>query len=206
MGPLDSRYLIANLSIPGKGPAKNFVASLTSISGVNGGSEIADIIYWWSTNSIPVLDSAITSLISGGVNAFASLFFFNTSDPDCLKALYNLTTNYVKNVFNPNTPNQAGVMYQSWGGKINYVGVTPEYVMVGPLWLLMNAMGSDDNDALVSIKSAKLGTWRGALTTSLLYPGVTHTNETNQLFGITPGFDAPGFYVKTVKELKSKGY
>ncbi|MCX5850055.1 MAG: hypothetical protein NTW65_11490 [Deltaproteobacteria bacterium] len=205
MGPLDSRHLTTNLSIPGKGPARNYVASLTSISGVNGGAEIADLL-WNLDNGVPVLGKIAGNVISAAVNAFYGIFFYDQEDKNCMKGLYNLTTNYVQNIFNPNTPNVPGIMYQSWGGKINYVGVTPDQLFIGPLWVLMKALGAGDNDCLVSIKSAKLGTWRGALTTSLLFPGVNHLYEIGQMLGFTPGFDAPRFYVNVVKELKANGY
>jgi len=205
MGPLDSRYLISNLAIPGKGPAKDYVASLTSISGTHGGSEIADVM-WKTRNGIPVLGSVTSDMISAAVNAFGSIFFYDENDPDCLNALYNLTTDFVKNIFNPNTPDMPGILYQSWGAKINYIGLTPTDQMMGPQWLLMLAMGAGDNDGQVSVSSAKWGIYRGTLTTSILLPGVNHFYEVGQLTGYTPGFNAPQFYINVVKELKSKGY
>jgi triacylglycerol lipase len=205
MGPLESRYMISNLSIPGKGAAKNYVASMSSISGTHRGSEIADVI-WALYKGIPVIGEIGAAIISAGVNAFADIFYYAEGNQDCMKALYNLTTDYVKTVFNPSTPDASGVMYQSWGGKMNYIGTTPEQLMMGPTWLLMKAMGAGDNDGMVSIASSKWGTWRGAMTTSILYHGVSHLNEVGHLMGMTGGFDAPGFYVKVVKELKTKGY
>ncbi len=200
-GPLDCRYLTANCSIPGKGAARNYIASLTSISGVNQGSEIADLL-WSLHNGIPVLGPALADVISSAVNLFAEVFYYNEDDQNSMQTLYNLTTSYVKNVFNPLTPNVAGVYYQSWGGKIKYAGLD----LMSPLWVIMNLMGAGDNDGLVSIASARLGKWRGELTGAWWSNGVDHLEEVNQLFGITPGFDAPGFYVDVVSELKTMGY
>jgi len=36
--------------------------------------------------------------------------------------------------------------------------------------------------------------------------GCDHLNIVDQPLGVTPGFDAPDFYVNIVSELKSKGY
>jgi triacylglycerol lipase len=201
MGPLDSRNLIANFSIPGKGPAKNYVASLSSISGINHGSEVGDVL-WKLYKGIPTAGQ----IAADAVNAVAGALFYDQSNPDCMLMMYNGTTDFVTNVFNPGTPNQSGILYQSWGGKINYIGVTPDMLFIGPMWLLMKSMGAGDNDALVSLNSAKWGTWRGAITTSILYSGVNHFYEIDQFLGMTPGFNAPGFYINVVKELKSKGY
>jgi triacylglycerol lipase len=204
-GPLDSRYLISNLSIPGKGFARNYVASLTSISGVHRGSEVADLL-WKMYKGIPVLGPAVGDAIMAAINAFADIFYYNEQDQNTMLLLYSLTSDYMKNVFNPMTPDAAGVYYQSWGGKIT--GLHPEFenILVAPLWAIMKLMGAGDNDGLVSITSAKWGKWRGSLTGAWWGDGVNHFNEINHFFGATSGFDAPGFYINVVKELKNLGY
>jgi triacylglycerol lipase len=204
-GPLDSRYMVSNLSIPGKGLAKNYVASLTSISGVHRGSQIADLL-WKLYKGIPVLGPALGDAIGAAVNAFAKIFYYNEQDQNCMLLLYSLTSDYMKNVFNPMTPDAAGVYYQSWGGKIKGVALELENVLVTPLWTIMNLMGAGDNDCLVSVTSAQWGKWRGTLTGSWWSDGVNHFNEIGHFFGATPGFSAPDFYVGVVSELKALGY
>ncbi|HOD13913.1 MAG TPA: alpha/beta hydrolase [Spirochaetota bacterium] len=204
-GPLDSRYMISNLGIPGKGLAKNYVASLTSISGVHRGSEVADLL-WKMYKGIPVLGPALGDAIMAAIDAFADIFYYNEQDQNTMLLLYSLTSDYMKNVFNPMTPDAAGVYYQSWGGKITGLHPELENVLVAPLWAIMKLMGAGDNDGLVSLTSAKWGKWRGALTGAWWGDGVNHFNEINHFFGSTSGFDAPGFYIDVVKELKSMGY
>ena len=155
-GPLDSRYLISNLSIPGKGLAKNYVASLTSISGVHRGSEIADLL-WKLYTGIPVLGPALGDAIGNAINAFAEVFYYNEEDQNCMLLLYSLTSDYMKNIFNPMTPDVSGVYYQSWGGKIKGVAPELENILVTPLWTIMNLMGAGDNDALVSTHQREVG-------------------------------------------------
>ena len=206
LGGLDSRNVIANYNIPGKGPAKNYIASMTSISGTHKGSQMADLL-WGLYTGIPVVGNFVGNMIGDAFNAVTGLIFYDTSKPNTMLMIHDLTSDFTINTFNPNAPDQPGVMYQSWGGKINYIGFTTiDQLWVGPLWLAMKAMGSGDNDMLVSLDSAKWGTWRGAITTSWLFPGVNHLYEIDQLFGITPYFDAKGFYVSVVKDLKAKGY
>jgi triacylglycerol lipase len=203
-GPLDCRYLISNLSIPGKGPAKNYVASLTSISGVHRGSEVANLL-WSLYTGIPILGPELGPVIADMVNAFGSIFYYNEEDQNSMALLQALTTDYMVKTFNPNVPDVSGIYYQSWAGKINYIsGLNAQDVFVGPLWAMMNLLGAGDNDMIVSVNSAKWGKFRGTLTGT--GSGVSHVNEINHLFGLTPGWDAPEFYVKVVSELKSLGY
>jgi triacylglycerol lipase len=204
-GPLECRYLISNLSIPGKGPARSFVASLTSISGVHRGSQIADLIYSLYIGA-PALGKEFGDIITGAVDAFMSFFMYNEEDQNTIKLIYCLTTNYMTTVFNPMTPDVPGVYYQSYAGKIKNVSLSPDKLIFAPLWTAMKQMGAGDNDGMVSVESAKWGKFRGTLTGSSACAGVSHVNEVGHLFGVTPGFDAPAFYVTVVKELKSMGY
>lgn len=204
-GPLDSRYLISNLSIPGKGAARNFVASMTSVSGVHRGSEIANLI-WSMYKGIPILGPALGDMIAAAVNAFAGVFYYNEQDQNCMKLLYTLTSNYMTTIFNPMTPDVAGVYYQSYAGKIKTIGPSADNLIAGPLWAIMKVMGAGDNDGLVSVSSAKWGNFRGILTGAWWCDGVNHFNEIGHFFGATAGFDAPGFYCDVVSDLKSRGY
>ena len=105
-------------------------------------------------------------------------------------------------VFNPNTPNMPGVYYQSWTGKLK--SVTGE-MMLAPVWLLIKAI-EGDNDGLVPVESAKWGNFRGVLTGAWWSGGVSHWNIIGHIFGVTPGFDAPDFYVDIAAELKEWGF
>lgn len=201
-GPLGCRYLISNCTIPGKGPASKYVASLTSIGGVHRGSPLADLI-WGLYNGVP---APIGDTIANAVNAFARFFFFDENNPDCLKNLYNVTIEFMTKIFNPMTPDAPGVYYQSWGGRITRAGLDLKDIIITPLWLAMNMLGAGDNDGLVPVSSAKWGRWRGIIPSAEWANGVDHLDEVDQLFGMTPGFDAPAFYVDVVSELKAMGY
>jgi triacylglycerol lipase len=206
MGPLDCRYIISNMSIPGKGLAKNYIASLTSISGTHRGSQVADLLWNIYKGLTPVIGPELGDAIASAVNAFASIFYYNEQDQNSMLLLYSLTSDYVTNVFNPLAPNVSNVYYQSWAGKVKFIGLNIDQLIVAPLWTIMNLMGAGDNDCLVSVESAKWGNFRGIIQGAWWSDGISHFNEIGHFFGDTPGFDAPQFYVDIVKELKNKGY
>ena len=77
--------------------------------------------------------------------------------------------------------------------------------MLAPVWLLIKAI-EGDNDGLVPVESAKWGNFRGVLTGAWWSGGVSHWNIIGHIFGVTPGFDAPEFYVDIAAELKEWGF
>jgi hypothetical protein len=56
------------------------------------------------------------------------------------------------------------------------------------------------------VSSAKWGTYRGNQSGSVFGSGVSHVNTCDQFLDVTPFFDAKGFYVNIVSDLKGKGY
>ncbi|MBP7582867.1 MAG: alpha/beta hydrolase [Spirochaetes bacterium] len=187
-GTIYTRYAITNLGLASK------VASHTSLSGPHRGSAVADVI-------LGILPDRGLQLVGSVVN-FVYSFLMSDNSPDTVQNIRDLSRSYMTNVFNPSTPNAAGVYYQSWTGKIKTI--TAELVME-PTWLLM-LYYEGANDGLVSVNSAKWGNFRGVESGAWWCGGVSHYNIIGQLFGITPGFDAPAFFVKIVKDLKSRGY
>ena len=204
-GALDARYLITHCSgtlpmsdrtRPGKRVfGHEIVSSLSTISGVHRGTALSDL-------TMSILPGSLVKFFAGAVDLFAGMFFYGETEADSLKAMKCLSKKYMTEVFNPNTPDMPGVYYQSWAGKIKTL--TSELVLF-PTWMILKFL-EGDNDGLVSVKSAKWGKFRGVVSGAWWCGGVSHWNEINHLFGITPGFDAEGFYVDMVKELKKKGY
>ena len=187
-GTLYTRDAISNLGL-----AAN-VASYTSLAGPHRGSSVADAVMY----GVPDFLHGAT----GQVMDFIYSWVFGDSDPDSLTNGWNVTRPYMRDVFNPNTPNVVGLYYQSWAGKIRYASSS---IMLQLPWLYALIM-EGANDGLVSVESAKWGNFRGVLYGAWWSPGVDHLNLVNQLFGVTPGFDAKGFYVDMVSDLKSRGY
>ena len=198
-GALDARYMISNLSAVVNGKVvrgSDMVASLTSISGVHRGSPIADLV-------LGILPSGVArDVVSGVVNVFWKLFFKNeTANSEA--AVRSLATSFMVNTFNPNVKDVSGVYYQSYAGKIKSISVN--FLVSAPLNSYIKSVDGA-NDCMVSVNSAKWGNYRGELTGSWWCGGVDHFMEIGHLFGITPGFNAPDFYVGVAKDLQKRGY
>lgn len=190
-GTIYTRDAISNLGL------YPYVASHTSIAGPHRGSAIADVV-------VGVVPDSLEWLV-GDTLDFIYAFLFGDTNPSSLQNGYDLTRPYMNNVFNPNTPNKSGVYYQSWAAKIKMMAIDARnwyFIATWPILLYYEG----DNDGLVSINSAKWGNFRGTEDASWYSAGCDHLNIVDQLFGFTPGFDAPGFYVNIAKDLKSRGY
>ncbi|OAD00146.1 hypothetical protein MUCCIDRAFT_146813 [Mucor lusitanicus CBS 277.49] len=131
MGGLDCRYLISH--IPDR-PYK--INSLTTISTPHRGSPVMD---WFRDNvefaKSPKVMKQLIRLVD-------------------TEAYANLSTDYCKNYFNPNTPNDPNISYYSYGANASF-----------PAWSLLNLPSKwikekeGMNDGLVSVESAKWGTY-----------------------------------------------
>ena len=189
-GTLYTRYAISNLILD----AEEKVASHTSLAGPHRGSAIADMLMYG-------LNDDIKSALGGSLD-FVYAFVFGDDDPDSLENGYDLCTDYMTEIFNPATPNVDDVYYQSWAAKAK---TSCPSVVLQPTWLILLA-AEGCNDGLGSVDSAKWGKFRGVQDAAWYSPGCDHLNMVGHLFGATPGFNAPEFFVGIVSELKNEGY
>lgn len=187
-GTIYTRDAISNLGIG------EFVASHTSIAGPHRGSAIADVV-------VGVVPDSLEWLV-GDTLDFVYAFIFGDDNPDSLQNGYDLTRDYMNNVFNPNTLDVPGVYYQSWAAAAK---TSCPSIILEPTWLVLLAY-EGANDGLVSVNSAKWGNFRGVEDAAWYSVGCDHLNIVDQLFGITPGFDAGEFYVSLVEDLKNRGF
>jgi len=187
-GTLYTRYAISNLGLASK------VVSHTSLAGPHRGSSIANLVMY-NTGSF------VQSALGGSLN-FVYAFIFGDTNPNTIQNGYDLCTDYMTGVFNPNTPNITGIYYQSWAAKAK---VSCPSVILEPTWLIL-LVQEGANDGLVGVESAKWGNFRGVEDAAWYSPGCDHLNMVGQLFGITPGFNAPDFFVSVVSDLKNRGY
>jgi triacylglycerol lipase len=198
-GALDARYLTSNLSTTINGKlvkGSDLVASITSISGVHRGSPIADLVLGILPSGVP------RDVVAGVVNIFWKLFFRNeTANSEA--AVRSLATSYMVNTFNPNVKDVPGIYYQSYAGRIKTITAT--FLVTAPLNAFIKSVDGA-NDCMVSVNSAKWGNFRGDITGAWWCGGVDHFMEIGHLFGVTPGFNAPDFYVSIAKDLQNRGY
>jgi triacylglycerol lipase len=186
-GGLYTRYAITNLGMASK------VASFTSISSPHRGSPVANAIMGIGTTT------GLTSAIAGTLD-FVYGFLFGIPGTDSATNGTEETTTWMINVFNPNTPDVAGVYYQSYAA--NCKTAIGGQIMT-PLWLAIKAAGYGDNDGLVSVSSATWGNFRGTLTG---WFGVNHLSEIGLLSLPTLGYDAPTHFTNIAADLKARGF
>lgn len=184
-GCVYTRYAISNLGMASR------VASHTSIAGPHRGSVIADMIMGVIPNSLEWL--------VGDVLDFVMSFLMGDVNGNSVANGYELVRSNMINVFNPNTPNMAGIYYQSWAYKIKVPST-----MMGVTWALMVPF-EGANDGLVSVTSAQWGTFRGTIEGAWYGLGVDHMAAVGLLSLPTPGYDAGDHFVSIVSGLKSRG-
>lgn len=187
-GTIYTRYAISNLGLAPQ------VASYTGLSGPHRGSSVADFLF-------KIVPNQGWTLVGDAMDIVYT-FVMGDKNPNSLENGMEMTRPYMQNVFNANCPDVAGLYYQTYTSKIRYASNS---VILEVPWLICLA-NEGDNDGLVSVSSAKWGNFRGVIEGAWWSGGVDHLNIVNQFFGVTPGFDAPDFYVSMLSDLKEKGF
>lgn len=152
MGGLDARYMISRLQ-----PPNVDVKSLTTISSPHRGSAFADYMFKRiGPIYVPKLYKALDS------------FGLDTG------AFAQLTRKYMNEEFNPKTPDVKGIKYYSYGANLE----PTKWSIFKYSHDVIKALEDSENDGLVSVRSARWGTYQGTIT------GVSHLdliNWTNRL-------------------------
>lgn len=176
-GGLDARFLISSL---GYG---DHVASLTTISTPHRGSRVADVALGLVPGVAERAADFIANLIVGGIVG---------SEQDLSGQVFQLTEKFANGTFNPENPKDPRVAYFS------VAGVTQHSLFVDPFrndlcdplllagYAILEPHGT--NDGLVSVESARYGTFLGTIPAD-------HFDEVGQILGSTAlGFDHERFY------------
>ena len=170
------------------GVAPSLVASVSSVGGVNRGSDFADAVRGVLPDGSP-LTGAVAATVDATLSALIQGLSGGSSLPkDANAALASLTTAGSK-AFNAKFPagvptsgcgNGAtvvnGVRYYSWGGSTPYTNVLDP--IDGPLLLTSAFFGGKANDGLVSACSMNLGQ---VIRTDYI---MNHLDEVNQTVGL----------------------
>ncbi|KAI9296068.1 alpha/beta-hydrolase, partial [Neoconidiobolus thromboides FSU 785] len=133
MGGLDSRYLITHIQ-----EKKYNVLSLTTISTPHRGSYLIDYF-------LKILNEMKSNTNNN-----------NKSEQETMlsPAYFNLNCNYMKNYFNPNTPNNPNIKYYSYSTKVDTAPLSNPSLLF-PYYVINKYEGI--NDGVVSVNSAKWG-------------------------------------------------
>lgn len=210
-GSLDARWLIEKLKMTDKKgepvPARQLIASYTSIAGVHRGSAISDIV----TGLVP---RKLRPRLSRGLNRMIE-YLLKDKDPHVWEAGKELGTRYMRDVFNKECPLvdesgggvKDGIYYQSYATKMRFgafFSLCPGDRLYLPSWLILKSI-EGDNDGVVSVESAKFGRFRGVKAGVFFGPGVCHLAQINQLLGLVCFFNPRKWIAEIVTDLKSQG-
>lgn len=162
MGGLDARYMISQLH-----PDNVEVLSLTTIATPHRGSTFADYCFEEiPKNYLPRIYKLFENMnISSG-------------------AFSQLTTTYMAEEFNPKTPDVAGIQYFSYGATF-HPNIFSAFRI--PFKIVEKREGA--NDGLVSVDSAKWGTYKGTLIEVSHLDLINWTNRLKWYFWQLSGYE-----------------
>lgn len=150
-GGLDARYAISKLDV------SVHVASLSMLSTPNYGTPVADLATRLTGDSVSQMAlSFLLNMMSSVSNSAPG------SSNDSRKAIESLTTSYVRDKFNPLTPDVAGVFYQSWAARSGRGTSDQRKLLLDFSWGVVNALAGE-NDGVVPVSSARWGEYRGVV-------------------------------------------
>ncbi|KAM7198620.1 triacylglycerol lipase [Rhypophila sp. PSN 637] len=185
MGGLDARYMVSKLQ-----PASVDVKSLVTVASPHHGSAFADYLFdEIGPEYLPRLYELWERATGWEPGAFSQL-----------------TQKYMVEEFNPSTPDDPSVRYFSYGAMVRN-----KPPLLSPFRLTHKVITQREgpNDGLVSVESAKWGTYKGTLV------GVNHLdliNWSNRLrftwqkwMGHPPSFNAIAFYLDITDMLAREG-
>ncbi|THW93964.1 alpha/beta-hydrolase [Aureobasidium pullulans] len=169
-------------------PANVKVLSLTTIATPHRGSSFADVMFSWiGPTNIPKLYTML------------EFFGFETG------AFSQLTQSYMSQTFNPKTPDREGISYYSYGANVN-----PRFWSMFRQSHRIIQKLEGENDGLVSVESAKWGTYKGTLKDVSHLDMINWTNRLRwflwELTGNKRNFNAIAFYLDIADMLAKEGH
>lgn len=165
-GGLDARYLISTLGYGDR------VATLMTIGTPHHGVRLIDMALGYipsgATRGIATLTNILSNVLLGG-------------HADLMAQLHDLSQRYVDGTFNAENPDDPRVEYFSYAGQTqaNILANLTKVDLVNPMLLATYTLArrtEGDNDGLVSVESARWGTFLGTVPAD-------HWDEIGQLPG-----------------------
>ncbi|NOZ86160.1 MAG: triacylglycerol lipase [Deltaproteobacteria bacterium] len=193
-GGLDGRYIISSMGYGDR------VSALVTVSTPHKGTSIADAI-------MGLVPGLAQDMIAPVVDFIGKLL--GTGDEQDIKAAMKvLTTDYVRNVFNPANPDDPRVLYFSFAGhtcgkadiicQVRNNGESVDPILIASFRIMQILEG--DNDGLVGVESAKYGNFLGLLSAD-------HWDEIGQLADVVNlSFNHKKFYEDIAAMLAKMGF
>ena len=188
-GPLDVRYMVANLGMASK------TASVTSLNGVNKGTGLADGL-------APLFPDG--GVLSGLVEFFVNLVYV-VDNSDTQAVIDSLSTDGMT-AFNQMTPNASGVRYYSYGSVIDGPNLV-QHPIGSVLWAFTGENSASihgyANDGFVPLTSMQWGEWKGGPNVPWYSNGVDHLQCSNTLWSGQLWFDVEDYFLSMAKNMRA---
>jgi triacylglycerol lipase len=183
MGGLDARYLISE-----RGWHRT-VSALVTVSTPHRGSSVAHLML----DQPPAVRSRLAEMAD-----WVGTYILEDGTANVLQALTELTPAYMTDTFNPAVPDHPAVDYASFGFQAGKGTSAP----IDPIFRLFNRYiyeREGENDGIVSVKSARWGTYLGT-------KNADHGRQVGMSSGLgTSTFDANAFYASIVERWIENG-
>jgi triacylglycerol esterase/lipase EstA (alpha/beta hydrolase family) len=185
-GGLDSRRLITTLGYGDR------VSALTTVATPHQGTPICDMAMGYLPGpGLDVLDFMLNAVGAMGGN-----------ESDAEASFEAMTQHYVQGTFNPATPDDPRVAYDSWTGFT--CDITEDTcankvhaLIAASYWIIKDAAG--DNDGIVPVSSAPWGDYHGTVDAD-------HFSEIGQFAGVTGTFEHLEFYKSRARDFAAAGH
>ncbi|RYG85718.1 alpha/beta fold hydrolase, partial [bacterium] len=213
MGTLDARYLVSTLHYEDR------VASVTSLSGVAGGTPVADTAAW----ALRTLPASWQTYVDGFVGLFGVRTNPLLANPEVLKLAEAMSVEGAR-AFAAENPDAPGVHYQSYAGLTTIFGYALDahetacggvilgdnkvpdvmnwQIRTGQVLLAPSLVGTP-SDGIVAVESQKHGEFRGCVPTD--HWGIIGSTRAPGPDTRT-GFDLVRFYRNLAFDLAKRGY
>ena len=189
------------------------IASITTVATPHRGSEVAQAIL----DAVDVLpDGATDDVLDGALKLLEITAYELKTDAHIRAQGTELTPSYMANTFNPKYVDDARVVYKSYGGRTNLQpGLSScgdstyenhpldldaaQPALVGLAAFLYDGIRAKDNDGLVTIDSARWGTFEQCIPAD-------HLQEVGQFGAFNYTFDQVAFFRSVVERVRTAGF
>jgi len=188
-GGLDARYVVSTLDYGDR------VASVTTIGTPHLGCEMIDLALSWTPGLGQAAASALFDIFAGVMTG---------TETDVAAQMADMSHAHMTEAFNPANPDDPRVAYYSWAGwtQANPLVDTAETDIVIPIFLssyLITLAVEGTNDGLVSVRSARWGSYFGAVPAD-------HLDEVGMFTAASdPAFDHLDFFLRLAAFLHGAG-
>jgi triacylglycerol lipase len=191
------------------------IASITTVSTPHHGTAVADALLA-AVDALPAGGAIADDVVNDALELLEITAYELQTDPDIRAQGTELTTAYMEKTFNPKYVDDPRVVYTSYAGRTNletglldcgdavYKNDPFSLDLVQPAFaatavFLTDGLHLRDNDGLVTVASARWGTFQQCLPAD-------HLQEVGQFAPFASTFDQVAFFRTVVERVRSAGF